>query len=194
MKHFSPININQLKPSLGMINFFMKHLLKFIDNSNQSIHYFARRIWCRLRSNFKKKKLILIDAGLLIHYDNSSSNHGQLWHDLYKRLATVKKDYNHLVKKFLTLIYAVCKFHQHLWGQKFMVIDHKLLIWLLGTENLTSAACIQGCDLIFSTSNCKLDYKSDHLSENSVTDFKALSIPAKEKRCFINKEHCIWFV
>lgn len=155
MKHLSPININQLKPSLGMINFFKKHLLN-------------------------------LSTTLINPYIILQEGYDVVWG------ATLKKKID--IDSCWIIDIDVCKFHRHLWGQKFdyrsqtaymIVGDWKPYIKF-------SSSMYSGMCLIFSTSNCKLEYKY-HLSKNVVTGLKALSIPAKEKRCFINKEHCIWF-
>lgn len=96
-----------------MINFFKKHLLNLsttLINPYIILQEAYDVVW---GVTLKKKKLILIDAELLIHY--------------------------------------VCKFHQHLWGQKFYYRSQTAYM-IVGDENLTStlaAACIQGCGLIF---------------------------------------------
>ena len=50
-------------------------------------------------------------------------------------LSTTEKNYGQIEKEALSLVYGIHKFHQYLYGRKFILVtDHKTLLTLLGPE------------------------------------------------------------
>ena len=50
-------------------------------------------------------------------------------------LSTTKKNYGQIEKEALSLVYGIHKFHQYLYGHKFILVtNHKSLLTLLGSK------------------------------------------------------------
>ena len=89
-----------------------------------------------------------------------------------RTLSRHERNYSHIEKEGLAVIYAVKKFHQYIYGQKFEILtDHKPLLGLLGEYkpiSVTAASRLQRWALLLSAYDYSLKYRKG--SENGNAD------------------------
>ena len=89
-----------------------------------------------------------------------------------RRLSQTERNYSQIEKEALAIIYAIKKFHQYLFGKRFILFtDHKPLLGLFsekGIPNMT-AAQMQRWVILLSGYYYTLIYRSG--AENSNADF-----------------------
>ena len=151
----APKNPTELKSFLGMLNFYGK----FIPNLSSildPLHSLLRKdvVWkweVEQQEAFDKAKTQLQSSDALVHYDPEKelvvSCHacGELKEGSERPVAypsrtlfKAERDYGHLDKEALALVFAVKKFHHFLYGRNFKIYtDHKPLLGLLHPEKAT---------------------------------------------------------
>ena len=160
----APKNPTELKSFLGMLNFYGK----FIPNLSsilEPLHSLLRKdvVWkweVEQQEAFDKAKNQLQSSDVLVHYDPEkemvvscdASPYGvgavlsHVMEDGSERpvaytsrtLSTAERNYGHLDKEALAVVFAVKKFHQFLYGRHFKIYtDHKPLLGLLHPEKVT---------------------------------------------------------
>ena len=99
-----------------------------------------------------------------------------------RRLSQTERNYSQIEKEALAIIYAIKKFHQYLFGERFILFtDHKPLLGLFsekkGINNIAAARMQRWAILLFA-----YDYTLKYCSgaENSNADFFSC-FPSNEK-------------
>ena len=99
-----------------------------------------------------------------------------------RRLSQTERNYSQIEKEALAIIYAIKKFHQYLFGERFILFtDHKPLLGLFSEKNgipNTAAARIQRWAILLSAYDYTLKYRSS--AENSNAHFFS-RFPSNEK-------------
>ena len=160
----APKTPTELRSFLGMLNFYGK----FIPNLSsilEPLHSLLRKdvVWkweVEQQEAFDKAKNQLQSSDVLVHYDPEkemvvscdASPYGvgavlsHVMEDGSERpvaytsrtLSTAERNYGHLDKEALAVVFAVKKFHQFLYGRHFKIYtDHKPLLGLLHPEKVT---------------------------------------------------------
>lgn len=150
----APRNVTELKSFLGILNYYHR----YIPNAAtllEPLHSLLRKeviwTWGKKQVNaFTRIKDSLCNSQLLIHYDPDkdlimscdASPYGLgvvLAHRLEdgterpisyasRSLSTAERNYSHLQKEALSIIYGITKFHQYCFGRRFEIYsDHKPL-------------------------------------------------------------------
>ena len=185
----SPQNVTQLKSFLGMINYYHRHLPNMADTL-EPLHILLRKDmkwkWEEQQEEaFRKAKSVLISPRLWVHFDPKKKvsltcdaspyglgavlahveddNSEKVIAYTSRTLSTAERNYSQIEKKaLLSVVYAVRKFHQYLFGRNFKIYsDHKPLLGLIGESvgiPKMTAARIQRWALILSS--YELEYKS----------------------------------
>lgn len=160
----SPTNPTELKSFLGMLNFYGK-FMPDLATTLEPLHELLRKdtSWkwgTEQQEAFEKAKNRLQSSDVLVHYDPKkellvccdASPYGigaVLAHVMEdgsekpvayasRTLSTAERNYGHLDKEALAVVFAVKKFHQFLFGRHFKIYtDHKPLLGLLNPERAT---------------------------------------------------------
>lgn len=153
----SPSNVDELRSWLGLINYyskFIKNLSSLIHPLNELLKKNARFIWseeCNKAFIDTKKAIILskclmyYDVSLPISISCNASGHGieaVLCHILEdglerlimfvsKSLTNSEKNYSHMEKEALSIIFAVKKFHRYIYGKKFTIVTDNSAVSIL---------------------------------------------------------------
>ena len=153
----APKNTTELRAFLGLINYYGK----FLPNLSMvltPLRSNTRWSWKTEQSRaFEDAKNLLRSPRVLIHYDSSrplvlscdASSYGvgavlsHVMEDNTERpiafasrtLAKAETNYAHLEKEALTIIFGIQKFHNYLYGRKFIIhSDHKPLMYILNAS------------------------------------------------------------
>ena len=184
-----PTNVSELRSYLGMLNYYLNYL-PVLATVSEPVHRLLHKgctwKWGEEQSmSFERTKEMLSQSPLLVHFDPlflivvhaDASSYGLgvvLSHKMpdgserpvcyaSRTLSTAERNYGHIEKEGLTLVFAVKKFHHYLFGHRFtMVTDHKPLLGLFsehkGLPN-RSAARILRWALLLSAYDYKLEFK-----------------------------------
>ena len=156
-----PENQQQLRSFLGMVNYYAK----FVSNYSTVTHPLNELLrdnvdwkWSdREQKGFDTLKEKLSDAPVLTHLseklplklDTDASNYGigAVISHIYpsgeerpiayasRTLNKSERNYPQIKKEALSIVFGVRKFHQYLYGRKFILVtDHKPLVSLLGPK------------------------------------------------------------
>ena len=146
-------------PFLGLVHYydkFLQNLLTLLHPLNQLLRQGSN--WHRSKGcdkAFTKVKQCLVMAPVLVHYnpnlpirlaaDTSAYGIGAVIPHAFpdgterpvafasRTLTAMERNYAQIQKEALSLIYAVQKFHQYLYGRSFVLVtDHKPLTTILG--------------------------------------------------------------
>ena len=192
-----PSNVSEVKSFLGMINYYQSYLPS-LSTVVEPIHKLLRKgiewSWgSEQRQAFSRAKKMLSEAPLLVHFDPSrkivvhtdASPYGLggvLSHEYddnterpvcfaSRSLTASERNYGHIEKEGLALVFAVKKFHHYLFGHKFNIYtDHKPLLGLFGENKAIpdrSAARIARWALMLSAYNYQLLYRQGVLNGNA---------------------------
>ncbi|XP_063390024.1 uncharacterized protein K02A2.6-like [Cydia fagiglandana] len=168
-----PTNTTELKSFLGMVNFygkFVKNLSGYLGPLYELLKKGRHFTWGKIQNDaFEYVKKLLCSTEVLAHYDMTrttvvtcdASARG-LGAILAQRLpggeervvayasralTEHEKHYSQIHKEALSIIYAVDKFHQYLYGRKFILrTDHKPLVSIFGPNTgvpVTAASRLQ---------------------------------------------------
>ena len=157
----SPTNVKELRSWLGLLNYYGR-FLRNLSTTLAPLHVLLRKEtkWCwgnEQASAFEAAKQLLQSDSLLVHFDPDkplllacdASPYGVgavLSHQMEdgserpiafasRTLSPAEINYSQLDKEGLSLVFGVTKFHQYLYGMKFVLItDHRPLIGLFNEQ------------------------------------------------------------
>ena len=185
----TPTNVTELKSFLGLLNYYHK-FLPDLATQLAPLHNLlcqnAKWSWtCIHDEAFTQAKSLLHSSSLLVHYDENkpliiacdASPYGVgavLSHRMAdgselpvayesRSLSPAEKKYSQLEKEALPVIFSVRKFHDYVYGRKFILYsDHKPLQYLLSESKQTpthASSRIQRWALILSAYKYTIQYK-----------------------------------
>ena len=184
-----PQDVSQLKSFLGLVNYYGKFLPNLA--STLSPLYALLRKNCKWhweesqKQAFEEAKIQLASERLLVHYDSEkplllacdASPYGigavmshrfedgseRLIAYASRSLAPAEKQYSQLEKEALAIVFGIKKFHQFLYGRKFVILsDHKPLQGLFNETKgipLLASARIQRWALTLSAYDYTIQHK-----------------------------------
>ena len=156
-----PTDVAELKSFLGLLHYYQKFLpdlATVLEPLNRLTHQNVSWEWTVEReATFNKCKSTIVDAGVLVHYDvnlpiklhceASSYRLGAVLSHVMedgtdrpiafasRPMTRCERNYVHLQREALPLIYEVKHFHQYIFGRKFILVtDHKPLVTILGPQ------------------------------------------------------------
>ena len=213
-----PTNITELRSFLGMVNYYNQYIPR-LSTITEPLHMLLRKgvIWKwekAQRVAFEKIKELLCSAPLLTHFDPSKPIIVHCDASLYgvgvvlshlmsngeehpvcfgsRTLSKAERGYGHIEKEGLSLIYAVKKFHQYLYGQSFMMVtDHKPLLGLF-SENKglpdRAAGRILRWALLLAAYDYKLEYRRgcNHANADGLSRLPLESVDYTRKELSMN--------
>ncbi|KAL9950577.1 hypothetical protein ACROYT_G043093 [Oculina patagonica] len=193
----APENQHQLRSFLGMINYYSK----FISNYSTITHPLNELLkdgvewkWSEdQQRSFNQLKDKLSNAPVLTHFsetlplklDTDASQYGigaVISHVLpsgeerpiayaSRTLSKSERNYAQIEKEALSIIFGVKKFHQYLYGRKFLLVtDHKPLTTLLGPKSgipTLAAARLQRWALLLAAYQYDIEYRSTEKHANA---------------------------
>ena len=159
-----PVNVPELRSFLGMVNYYGKFLPDLATTLAPLYDLLKKSTkWKRgvREKSFREVKCLLQSSRVLTHFDDKlplilasdASPYGLgavLPHRMpdgsekpigfaSRSLSNAEKNYSHLDKEALGIIYGVKKYHQYLYGRQFEIItDHKPLTHILSDSRATS--------------------------------------------------------
>ena len=184
-----PVNVQQLRSFLGLINYygkFIPNLSTLLHPLNSLLQANQKWIWSpECTKAFQAAKDQIVSVGVLTHYDPAlpitlaadASAYGvgavisHIFPDNSERpiafasrtLTAAERNYAQLEKEALALIFGVQKFHRYLYGRKFTLItDHKPLTTILGPKKgipSLAAARLQRWAILLSAYDYNIRYK-----------------------------------
>ena len=190
MKMPAPTNVSSLRSFLGSIQFYNKFLPNLSTTVEPLYNLLKKNVPWKWASEeevaFKKLKNILSNETLLAHFDPTkkigiacdASDVGigaVLFHhyedgserpiaNASKTLSPTQRKYGQIQKEALAIIFALKKFHQFLYGRRFILVtDHKPLEALFGPTKPTPALAanrLARWALMLSQYDYKIEYRS----------------------------------
>ena len=197
LKAPAPKNVQELRSFLGLLHYygrFIQQLSTLLQPLNERLKSGRKWKWTsECQRAFVKAKERLVSAPVLAHFDpclplklaGDASAYGigavisHTYPDGQERpiafasrtLSAAELSYSQLEKESLSLVYGVKKFHQYLYGRKFVIVtDHKPLITLLGPTSgipTLAAARLQRWALILSAYSYDLEFRPTQLHSNA---------------------------
>ena len=179
----APSNVTQLRSFLGSVQFYNKFLPDLSTISGPLYHLTEKSTkwkWDQPQEDaFKKLKQMLTDNTVLAHFnpscpvgiscDASDAGVGAVLFHRYKDNTerpianATQKRYPQIQKEALSIIFALKKFHQFLYGRKFILVtDHKPLISMFGPNTATpvlAANRLARWSLMLSQYNYTIEYR-----------------------------------
>ena len=192
-----PRNIQELRSFLGLLNYygkFVPNLSTIVHPLNSLLQHAKKWKWSpECAQAFTEAKQALSSASVLVHYDPSlpltlagdASAYGigaVISHRLpdgtekpiafaSRSLSTSERNYAQIEKEALSLIFGVKKFHQYLYGRKFLLItDHKPLLAILGPKKgipSLAAARLQRWAVLLSAYQYEIQFKPTEAHANA---------------------------
>ena len=193
----SPTTVTELKAYLGALNYYNHHLPN-LSSVIKPLHRLLKKglvwLWGSEQENaFKDTKKMLCSAPLLTHFDPTkpivihvdASPYGVgavMAHKMEngdekpvcyisRTLSAAEKNYAHIEKEGLALVFAVKKLHQYLYGHCFkLYTDHKPLLGLFGENKPIpplAAARVQRWAIFLSAYRYELDYRAGSANSNA---------------------------
>ncbi|XP_028166425.1 uncharacterized protein K02A2.6-like isoform X2 [Ostrinia furnacalis] len=183
-----PRNTTELKSFLGMVNFygkFVKNLASYLSPLYNLLKKGKHYYWGKEENNyFLTIKKLLCSTSVLVHYNIAwptvvtcdASAHGlgavlaQRAPDGSERvvayasraLTSAETNYSQIHKEALAIIFSVEKFHQYLYGRKFILrTDHKPLVSIFGPNvgiPTTAASRLQRWAIKLSAYDFQIEY------------------------------------
>ena len=210
-----PTNVSGLRSFLGQVQFYNK----FLSNLSTVLEPLYRLTkkdikwrWCAEEQYaFQSVKDMLCTDTVLAHFDPSldigiscdASEYGigsVLFHryadgserpiaNVSKTLSPTQRKYSQIQKEALAIIFALSKFHQFLYGRKFILVtDHKPLLNLFSPTQPTPALAANRLAR-WSLTLSQYDYTIEYRKSSAHGNADALSrLPAGPDTAFDNKE------
>ena len=205
-----PRNTTELKSFLGLVNYYGKFIQKLSTIEvplNRLLNKDVQWFWGTAQRNaFQVLKQQLMSAEVLVHFnpelplilscDESPYGVGAvLAHRMNdgterpvafasRSLAPAEKNYSQLDREGLSVIFAVKKFHQYIYGRDITVYtDHKPLLGLFGKSRAIPALAssrIQRWSLTLAAYRYKLVYKPGAANANA-DRFSRLPLPDRHE-------------
>ena len=184
-----PKNVQELRSFLDLLQYygkFLPNLATLLHPLNALLKSGSKWVWSTECSKaFQAAKQLLVTAPVLAHYDpelpirlaSDASAYGiravisHICEDGSERpiafasqtLSPAEMNYPQTEKEALSLIYGVTKFHQYLYGRKFVLVtDHCPLTTLLGPKQgipPLAAARMQRWALVLSGYNYSIEFR-----------------------------------
>eukprot|EP00731_Ephydatia_muelleri_P009634 Em0005g220a len=156
-----PLNVTELRSFLGIVNYYGKFIQSVADLCaplNELLQKNTPWIWtATCMKSFNQLKQALGSAEVLCHYNPSeeislacdASAHGLgavLSHHFKdgserpisyasRTLSKAERNYSQIEKEALSIIFGLKKFHQYLYGRKFLLVtDHQPLVKIFGPK------------------------------------------------------------
>ena len=185
-----PTNVQELRSFLGLLHYygkFMPDLASLLHPLNNILKSDTKWTWSDTCTRaFKQAKRLLVTAPVLAHYnpdlpiklaaDASAYGVGAVLSHMYpdgserpvafasRTLSATERNYAQVEKEALSLVFGVRKFHQYLYGRRFVLItDHKPLTTLLGPKHgipPLAAARLQRWALLLTAYTYSIEYKA----------------------------------
>ena len=192
-----PKNVQELRSFLGLLHYygkFLPNLATLLHPLNALLKSGSKWVWSTECSKaFQAAKQLLVTAPVLAHYDpelpirlaGDASAYGigaiisHICEDGSERpiafasqtLSPAEMNYPQIEKEALSLIYGVTKFHQYLYGLKFVLVtDHCPLTILLGPKQgipPLAAARMQRWTLVLSGYNYSIEFRPTTAHRNA---------------------------
>ncbi|UYV60521.1 hypothetical protein LAZ67_1001407, partial [Cordylochernes scorpioides] len=198
----TPTNISELSSFLGLVNFygkFIPNLPELLKPLHELLHKKRPWVWTKecgeaidkcKNSITSERVLVPYDATLPLCLATDASQIGVgavLSHIIEgqerpimfasQTLSVAEQNYSQIEKEALAIIYGVTKFHQFIYGRKFILItDHKPLVTILGSRSgipTLSTSRLQRWALILSayTYDIKFRRTQDHGNADLLSRF-----------------------
>ncbi|UYV65687.1 K02A2.6-like, partial [Cordylochernes scorpioides] len=198
----TPTNISELRSFLGLVNFygkFIPNLPELLKPLHELLHKKRPWVWTKecgeaidkcKNSITSERVLVPYDATLPLCLATDASQIGVgavLSHIIEgqerpimfasRTLSVAEQNYSQIEKEALAIIYGVTKFHQFIYGRKFILItDHKPLVTILGSRSgipTLSTSRLQRWALILSayTYDIKFRRTQDHGNTDLLSRF-----------------------
>ena len=156
-----PKNIQELRSYLGLLHYygkFLPNLATLLHPLNNLLKTGCKWSWTpKCTQAFEASKKLLVTAPVLAHYDPalpmkmagdaSAYGIGAVISHVFpdgsecpiafasRTLSTSERNYAQVEREALSLVYGIQKFHQYLYGRRFMLVtDHKPLTTILGPK------------------------------------------------------------
>ena len=193
----TPTNVTEVRSFMGMVNYYNSYL-RNLATISEPLHKLLRKDvpwkWCNdCQKAFDAIKQALCEAPLLVHFDPSKHivvqvdaspfgvgailshimEDGEEKPVSYKSrtLSVAERGYGHVEREGLALVFAMKKFHQFLYGLKFLMFtDHKPLLGLFSeTSSMpgTAAARILRWAVFLAGYNYELKYRPGEANGNA---------------------------
>ncbi|XP_037292446.1 uncharacterized protein K02A2.6-like isoform X1 [Manduca sexta] len=206
-----PQNVSELRSFLGMVNFYAKFIRNF-SSLLTPLHRLLKKgiVWhwdIESEQAFNGIKRKLTGAEVLAHYDPDkplivtcdASPHGiggvlaqpsagseRPVAYASRTLTAAEKNYSQIHREALSIIFTVKKFHQYLYGRKFILrTDHKPLVSILGPSRgipTMTASRMQRWAVILSAYDYEIEYIKT--SENCADGLSRLPEVTKDFQCY----------
>ena len=206
-----PRNVKTLRSFLGLVNYygkFIRNLSTIVQPLNQLLRQNARWKWsaeCQEAFDMLKKKLA--SSEVLVHYDPalplkldcdaSAYGVGVVLSHIFpngeerpvayasRTLTETERGYYQIEKEALSLVYGVKKYHQYLYGRKFLLVtDHKPLLTILGPKKqfpTLAAARLQRWAVILSAHQYDIEFRATEKHCNA-DGFSRLPVPPTQPK------------
>ena len=185
----SPKTQQQLRAFLGLVNYYGKFLPSLSTTThplNQLLRHNVKWVWSKsCESSFQKLKSQLSAKPVLVHYDSTlplklacdASPYGVgavISHVMptgeekpiafgSRTLSKAERNYAQVEKEALAIIFGIKKFHQYIYGRKFLLVtDHKPLTTILSPKAglpALAAARLQRWAIILSAYNYDIVFR-----------------------------------
>lgn len=192
-----PKNVTELRSFLALLNYygkFIPNLSTLIQPMTALLHKDATWEWSdNCQSAFDSAKKFLKSDKVLVHFDAElpiilacdASPYGVgavISHKMKdgnerpiafasRMLTKTEQNYSQIEKEALGLVFGVMKFHEYLYGRKFLLLtDHKPLLKILGPKTgvpTLAAARLQRWALILAAYTYEIQYKRSEQHSNA---------------------------
>ena len=160
-----PHDVSSLRSFLGSVQFYGKFLPSHASTVAEPLHQLTRKgvpwRWESVEDQaFQRLKTLLSSDKVLVHFDptlpvgiSCDASHvgigAVLFHcfpdaserpiaNALKTLPRSQRNYSHIQKEAMTIVYALKKFYHYLFGRRFIIVaEHKPLLTLFGPEKAT---------------------------------------------------------
>ena len=193
----TPTNVSSLRSFLGSVQFYGK-FIKNLAMVTEPLYKLTRKgvpwKWTsEQETSFKNLKKLLTNDDILVHFnpsiplgvscDASATGIGAVLFHRYsngnekpiqnvsKTLSGSQRAYSQIQKEALSIMFALKKFHQYLYGRSFtLVTDHKPLLTIFGHDKATpvlAANRLARWALTLSQYDYKIEYRKTNLHSNA---------------------------